>query len=124
MGAGDLLPSIDESAAALTSAPLLRMRSIASSEDRPQKEGDVVGWDEWTSDARAEYLAKRFDVAVSAIEEGRHAPQHVFAAQAALTSMRAELYGTPTGRARHSRDEARFDGALGEVVPRNEGVLK
>ena len=109
--------------AAAVTAMTSPSRSIVSSDDVPQDQANLLGWDELTSEARLDYLTKRFAVAVSAIEEGERDPQHLVVAQATLTSMRAELYGTPTGRAQHRKYEARLDGALGEVVP-EKGVSK
>jgi hypothetical protein len=83
------------------------------------------GWDELGSAERMEHLEARFGDALAALEAGEQpVAKHAFVAESALTSMRAELYGTASGRAQHQRQETRLDHALGEAVPGNEGAPK
>ncbi len=83
------------------------------------------GWDELANAERVQHLEERFTAAVAAIEEaGQPIAVEVNAAQSALTSMRAELYGTASGRAKHRKHESRLDRALGEAVPADEGALR
>lgn len=99
--------------------------SLLEERDEPEGRDALEGWGELTSQTRVQRLEQRFAAAVAAIEAGRQPrAEHVFSAQAALTSMRAELYGTPRGRAQHRRHEARLDRALGEVSPEDEGTPK
>ena len=86
------------------------------------------GWDELGSAERMEHLEERFSTALAALEAGEQpVAKHAFVAESALTSMRAELYGSAAGRARHQRQEIRLDNALGEaepVEPGNKGAPK
>lgn len=96
---------------ALRSAPL-QARPVVL-EDIPP------GWDELGSAERVAHLEGRFSAAMVAIEAGKQpVAKHVFVAESALTSMRAELYGTASGRARHRLQEVRLDRALGEGADR------
>lgn len=79
------------------------------------------GWDDLGSDERVQQLEARFTAAVTALEaRGSPKTEHIVAAEAALTAMRAELYGSARGRARHREYEDRLDRALGEP----QGVSK
>ncbi|HFE46964.1 MAG TPA: hypothetical protein ENJ18_16005 [Nannocystis exedens] len=61
-------------------------------------------------------LEDRFSAALAAIEGGAPlSSDHVFVAQGALTSMRAELYGDPSGRARYRSHELRLTRALDQT---------
>ncbi|MBP9897709.1 MAG: hypothetical protein KBF28_05010 [Gemmatimonadales bacterium] len=85
----------------------------------PQVSDDYPkGWDELASADRVEHLEGRFTAALAAIEAGEQPiVKHAFRAESALTSMRAELYGTASGRAKHRLHESRLDHVLGEAVP-------
>lgn len=79
------------------------------------------GWDDLSSDERVQNLEARFTAAVTALEaRGSPKTEHIVAAEAALTAMRAELYGSARGRVRHREYEDRLDRALGEP----QGVSK
>lgn len=92
---------------------------VFSRDDYPQ------GWDELASGERMQHLEGRFTAALEAIEGGEQPiAKHVFVAESALTSMRAELYGSAAGRAKHRSHESRLDRALGEATPGNEGATK
>ena len=95
-----------------------------SEKEPPRRKDEPLGWDERAPEERVEHLAKRFAIAVSAIENGENDPRHISEAQDALTSMRAELNETPSGRARHRRYETRLDRALGEAAPANKGSIQ
>lgn len=93
----------------------------------PRSGSDVVtsddAWDELGNAGRTRRLTERFSIAVAAIEEsGKPRPKDVFVAQSALTLLRAELYGTPRGQAKHRQLEARLDIALGERQPTHDGA--
>lgn len=83
------------------------------------------GWDDLESAERLEHLEGRFTAALAAIEAGEQpVAKHAFIAESALTSMRAELYGTASGRVKHRNHEARLDHVLGEVGPGREGASR
>lgn len=75
---------------------------------------EPANWDDMSRTQRVRHLEKRFVAAVAALEAGPQRNEDVLIAQAALTSMRAELYGTRAGRARYRQYESRFDSAIGE----------
>lgn len=97
----------------------LQQANILAADDLKQE------WDELGSAKRMQYLEGRFGTALAAIEAGEQPiAKHAFVAESVLSSMRAELYDTPSGQAQHRSHEARLDRALGGVVPRDEGALK
>ncbi len=77
-------------------------------------------WDELSSSERMQRLERSFEDALAAIKAGGPPGENVVVAQAALTSMRAELYGTPSGRAKHRSYELSLSHSLGGTLP-NEG---
>lgn len=92
--------------------------------DRTPGPDELPNWDEVPSDDRLKVLEGRFAVAIAALEAGSPRAEHEVKAQAALTAMRAELYGTPSGRARHRGHEFQLERALGEEPPVAEGVAR
>lgn len=106
------------------STPVSQATHPAPHQARPfVLEDTPPGWDELGSTERVAHLEGRLNAAMVALEAGEQpVAQHVFVAESALTSMRAELYGTASGRARHRLQEARLDRALGEgTAPANKG---
>lgn len=82
-------------------------------------------WDDLKDVERMEYLESRFGTALAAIEAGEQPiTKHAFVAESVLSSMRAELYGTASGRARHRAYETRLDLALAEIPLGTQGARK
>ena len=100
--------------------PLPQVRTRVVSDVSPPPD-DLPNWDVAGSEDRLKLLEGRFAVAVAAIEAGSPNTEQ---AQAALTAMRPELYGTPAGRARHRHFEQQLERALGEQPPVSEGVAQ
>ena len=89
---------------------------IADESGLQQRMDDSPSWDDLESRERVKVLEDRFLAALEALERGVPlTSDHVFVAQGALTSMRAELYGYPAGRARHRNHELRLARALGQA---------
>lgn len=100
-------------------ATALQQANILAADDLKQE------WDELGSAERMQYLEGRFGTALAAIEAGEQPiEKHAFVAESVLSSMRAELYDTPSGQAQHRSHETRLDRALGGVVPSDERALK
>ena len=110
--------------AEITPAPPPPQARALVADDLTPGPDELPNWDEAPSDDRLKVLEERFAVALAALEAGSPRTQHVVKAQAALTAMRAELYGTASGRARHRRHELQLERALGEQPPVAEGVAR
>lgn len=65
-------------------------------------------WSELSSDARARELRKQYRAAVDAMQRGEDFDGNRARADAAVSALRAELYGTPSGREEHQKLEGRL----------------
>lgn len=83
------------------------------------------GWNELRSVDRVRLLEARYTAAVGSLEDGTR-PRHedIAIAESALTSMRAELYGTEAGKAKHRAHEVRLDRALEKSASEDKGVSR
>jgi hypothetical protein len=106
----------------ITDSSASRGRTLEAHPSRPHVAAKDDTWGDFGSSERTRALTERFSVAVAAIEEGgSHRTKDVFIAQSALTLLRAELYRTPRGQAKHRQLEARLDIALGDRQPTHDG---
>lgn len=82
--------------------------------EEPQSELEDA-WDELPHEARLSTLEREFDEVVEALEAGDGSPVVVARAQGALSELRAQMYSTTEGRAKHQALEERLEGLMGEA---------
>lgn len=66
-------------------------------------------WNELSPEARARELRQQYGVAVAAMQSGTDFHANRAKADAAVSALRAEMYGTPSGRKEHERLEQRLE---------------
>jgi hypothetical protein len=71
-----------------------------------------VAWDGLSSETRTRELRSRFESAVKELRRGKDITRNRARADDALSGLRAELYGTDSGRRAHTSMEQQLDAAL------------
>ncbi|MCX4241804.1 hypothetical protein [Paraliomyxa miuraensis] len=74
----------------------------------PGEDELTLRWSELPAEARVRELRQQYRTAIAAMQRGADFEAHRARADAAVSALRAELYGTTSGRQEHERLEQRL----------------